>query len=99
MKTAFISVSNKEGLVDVARVLINLDTRLIASKGTAAFLSENKIEVLSIEDYLNISPILDSPSQIADIKKLARIHVIAGRSILTDSSQILESSTLTSCRG
>ena len=59
MKTAFISVSNKEGLVDVARVLINLDTRLIASKGTAAFLSENKIEVLSIEDYLNISPILD----------------------------------------
>jgi phosphoribosylaminoimidazolecarboxamide formyltransferase/IMP cyclohydrolase len=59
MKTAFISVSNKEGLVDVARILINLDTRLIASKGTAAFLSENKIEVLSIEDYLNISPILD----------------------------------------
>ncbi len=59
MKTAFISVSNKEGLVDVARVLVNLDTRLIASKGTAAFLSENKIEVLSIEDYLNISPILD----------------------------------------
>ncbi|MDP3560983.1 MAG: bifunctional phosphoribosylaminoimidazolecarboxamide formyltransferase/IMP cyclohydrolase [Legionellaceae bacterium] len=59
MKTAFISVCNKEGLVDVARVLINLDTRLIASKGTAAFLSENKIEVLSIEDYLNISPILD----------------------------------------
>jgi len=48
MKTAFISVSNKEGLVDVARVLINLDTQLIASKGTAAFLSENKIEVLSI---------------------------------------------------
>jgi AICAR transformylase/IMP cyclohydrolase PurH len=38
MKTAFISVSNKEGLVDVARVLIHLDTRLIASKGTAEFL-------------------------------------------------------------
>ncbi|MFT4060202.1 MAG: bifunctional phosphoribosylaminoimidazolecarboxamide formyltransferase/IMP cyclohydrolase [Legionella sp.] len=59
MKTAFISVSNKKGLVEVARVLINLDTRLIASKGTAAFLNENKIEVLSIEDYLNISPVLD----------------------------------------
>ncbi|WP_028388687.1 bifunctional phosphoribosylaminoimidazolecarboxamide formyltransferase/IMP cyclohydrolase [Legionella fairfieldensis] len=59
MKTAFISVSNKEGLVEVARVLINLDIRLIASKGTAAFLSENKIEVLSIEDYLNCSPLLD----------------------------------------
>lgn len=44
--------------MDFTRVLINLDTRLIASKGTAAFLSEHKIEVLSIEDYLNISPIL-----------------------------------------
>lgn len=59
MKTAFISVSNKEGLVDFARGLINLDIRLIASKGTAAFLSEKKLEVLCIEDYLNISPILD----------------------------------------
>jgi phosphoribosylaminoimidazolecarboxamide formyltransferase/IMP cyclohydrolase len=59
MKTAFISVSNKEGLVDVARILIKLDIRLIASKGTAAFLIENKIEVQSIEEYLNISPILD----------------------------------------
>lgn len=59
MKTAFISVNNKEGLVEVASVLTNLDIRLIASKGTASFLSENGIDVLSIEDYLNISPILD----------------------------------------
>lgn len=42
MKTAFISVSSKEGLVYIAYVLINLDIRLIVSKGTAAFLSENR---------------------------------------------------------
>lgn len=59
MKTAFISVSDKNGLVDVAKVLIELDTRLVASKGTAEFLISHQISVLSIEDYLNTSPILD----------------------------------------
>lgn len=59
MKTAFISVSNKEGLFDLARVLIACDIQIIASKGTAAFLTSQGLAVISIEDYLGISPILD----------------------------------------
>ncbi|MGQ3890790.1 bifunctional phosphoribosylaminoimidazolecarboxamide formyltransferase/IMP cyclohydrolase [Legionella sp. CNM-4043-24] len=80
MKTAFISVSNKNGLADVARALVNLDVRLIASKGTAAFLSENKIEVLSIEDYLNISPILDG--------RVKTLHPALFSGILADRKNI-----------
>jgi len=39
--------------VDVIRVLINLDTHLIASKGTTEFLSESRIEQLHCDMFEN----------------------------------------------
>jgi phosphoribosylaminoimidazolecarboxamide formyltransferase/IMP cyclohydrolase len=59
MKTAFISVSNKNGLIDLAHSLMRYEIQLIASKGTATFLAAEGFSVLSIEDYLNVSPLLD----------------------------------------
>lgn len=59
MATAFISVSNKSGLANLAQALINLGIDLIASQGSANFLSEKGLEVLSIEAYLKLSPGLD----------------------------------------
>jgi phosphoribosylaminoimidazolecarboxamide formyltransferase/IMP cyclohydrolase len=59
MKTAFISVTNKEGLVSLAHSLVRYEIQLIASKGTATFLIENGFSVLSIEEYLDVSPMLD----------------------------------------
>lgn len=59
MKTAFISVSNKDGLFELAQELVSFDVHLMASCGTAECLSGHGFDVLSIEDYLAISPLLD----------------------------------------
>lgn len=80
MKTAFISVNNKAGLVSLAQVLINLDIRLIASKGTAAFLKNQAIKVVSIEDYLTISPLLDG--------RVKTLHPALFSGILADRNNI-----------
>ncbi|MCR9191348.1 MAG: bifunctional phosphoribosylaminoimidazolecarboxamide formyltransferase/IMP cyclohydrolase [Gammaproteobacteria bacterium] len=59
MKQAFLSVSNKEGLEDLARQLIQKNIQLIASEGTADFLRSHKIVVTPVSDYLKLEPFLD----------------------------------------
>jgi phosphoribosylaminoimidazolecarboxamide formyltransferase/IMP cyclohydrolase len=59
MKQAFLSVSDKTHLEALAMFLVAQNIRLIASRGTAAYLQAQGIVVQSIDDYLSVKPILD----------------------------------------
>src|SRR3989338_2574809 len=51
MKTALISVSNKEGIAEFAKELQKLGIRILSTGGTAKLLKKNKIQVTPISDY------------------------------------------------
>lgn len=59
MKKALISVSNKTGIVDLAKILKNKGYEIISTGGTATILKQNGIEVTMIEDYTGFPEILD----------------------------------------
>src|SRR5437870_5452477 len=58
MKTALISVYNKEGIVEFARQLVSLDFKILASGGTAKTLSDAGIEVTDVATLVGGGPIL-----------------------------------------
>ncbi len=57
MKTALLSVYNKEGIVEFAKQLVDLDFKILASGGTAKVLSEAGIEVADVATMVG-EPIL-----------------------------------------
>lgn len=59
MKTALISVSNKEGIVDFARELSKLGIRILSTGGTAKLLKGNKIDVTQISGYTKSKEMMD----------------------------------------
>ena len=59
IKRAIISVSNKDGLEELAYRLKSWDIDLIASGGTAKILKENSIEVIEVEDLTGFPEILE----------------------------------------
>lgn len=59
VKTALISVSDKEGIVDFARELSKLNIKILSSGGTAALLQKNKVPVTLISDYIKSEEMLD----------------------------------------
>ncbi len=50
-KKALISVSDKTGVVNFAKELVNLGYEIISSGGTSKLLRENKIEAIEVSDY------------------------------------------------
>jgi len=58
-KAALISVSNRDGLKEFAQSLKDAGYTLLATSGSARFLSDNGIESLSIEEYTGQAEILD----------------------------------------
>jgi len=58
-KAALISVSNRDGLEELARNLIDCGFHILATSGSGKFLSEKGIETLSIEEYTGQAEILD----------------------------------------
>jgi len=58
IKTALISVYDKEGIVDFAQRLNNLGIKIISSGGTAKILRENNIGVLEVSDYTSFPEML-----------------------------------------
>ncbi len=56
-KTAFLSVSNKEGIVDFAKELVALGWDIMSSTGTAKVLKENGVPVTDLADRVG-KPIL-----------------------------------------
>ena len=59
MKTALISVSNKEGVIEFAQGLNKLGYRILSTGGTAKLLAENKVPVTQISDYTKSKEMLD----------------------------------------
>ena len=62
-KNALISVSNKEGLETCAKKLSRSGTRIVSTGGTARFLSENGVPIVSVEEQTNFPEIMDVKSE------------------------------------
>ncbi|MFA6027731.1 MAG: bifunctional phosphoribosylaminoimidazolecarboxamide formyltransferase/IMP cyclohydrolase [Patescibacteria group bacterium] len=59
IKRALISVSNKEGIIELARELNKLKVEIISTGGTYALLKKNKIKVQEISEYTGFPEMLD----------------------------------------
>jgi phosphoribosylaminoimidazolecarboxamide formyltransferase/IMP cyclohydrolase len=59
IKTALISVSDKEGIVEFAKELHKLGVEILSTGGTAKLLRENNIPVLEVSDYTGFPEMLD----------------------------------------
>ncbi len=59
IRRALISVSNKDGLVDLARGLVEQGVEILSSGGTAALLRDNGLGVKLVSDYTGFPEILD----------------------------------------
>ncbi len=59
MKRALISVSDKTGIVEFAKELVNLGYQIVSSSGTAKHLKENGIDVVEVSQITGFPEILD----------------------------------------
>jgi phosphoribosylaminoimidazolecarboxamide formyltransferase/IMP cyclohydrolase len=59
VRRALLSVSDKRGLVELARGLRELDVEIVSTGGSARELSEAGIQVRAIEDYTGFPEIMD----------------------------------------
>jgi phosphoribosylaminoimidazolecarboxamide formyltransferase / IMP cyclohydrolase len=59
IRRALLSVSDKRGLVDFARGLIDLEVEIVSTGGTARELEEKGIDTRPVEDYTGFPEILD----------------------------------------
>src|SRR5918999_2818837 len=59
VRRALLSVSDKRGLVDLARGLARLGIEIVSTGGTARGLAEEGIPTRSVEDYTGFPEILD----------------------------------------
>jgi phosphoribosylaminoimidazolecarboxamide formyltransferase/IMP cyclohydrolase len=59
VRRALLSVSDKSGLVDFARGLIELDVELVSTGGTARALADAGIPVRAIEDFTGFPEMMD----------------------------------------
>ncbi len=58
VKRALISVANKDGLLDLAKILVENNVEILASDGTAKFLDDAGIKSIKISDYTSFPEIL-----------------------------------------
>src|SRR3989344_1558683 len=82
IKTALISVSNKEGIVDFAKQLAKLGIKIISTGNTAKLLKKNKIKVTLVSEITKFGEMLDGR-----IKSL-HPNILAG--ILADKKHLNE---------
>lgn len=59
VKRALLSVSNKEGIVSLAKQLVELDVEIISTGGTKKTLEEAGVPVIGISDVTGFPEILD----------------------------------------
>jgi len=59
MKTALISVSNKEGIVEFAKGLQKLGMKILSTGGTAKLLTKNNVPVIPVSEYTGSEEMLD----------------------------------------
>jgi phosphoribosylaminoimidazolecarboxamide formyltransferase/IMP cyclohydrolase len=59
IKRALISVSDKTGIVEFAKILRSFDVEIISTGGTAKILKNENIDVIEMSDYTGFPEILD----------------------------------------
>lgn len=59
VRNALISVSNKTGIVELCKDLVDLDINIISTGGTAKLLASNNIDVVEISDYTGFPEMMD----------------------------------------
>ncbi|MFQ5964054.1 MAG: bifunctional phosphoribosylaminoimidazolecarboxamide formyltransferase/IMP cyclohydrolase [Candidatus Scalinduaceae bacterium] len=59
IKTALISVSDKTGIVNLAKGLANFDIKILSTGGTAKLLRESGINVTEVSEYTGFPEIMD----------------------------------------
>jgi len=59
IKRALISVSDKTGIVELARELHDLGVEILSTGGTARLLGENKVPVVEVSDYTGFPEMMD----------------------------------------
>ncbi len=59
VKTALISVSDKSGIIDLAKELIRLEVKLLSTGGTAVTLRKAGLTVMDVADYTGFPEIMD----------------------------------------
>ena len=56
---ALLSVFDKEGIVELAQLLVNKNIEILSTGGTAKTLRENNVPVVDVSDYTNFPEIMD----------------------------------------
>ncbi len=59
IRRALLSVSDKTGIVDFARALVERGVELLSTGGTARLLAENNIPVIDVADYTGFPEMMD----------------------------------------
>lgn len=59
VRRALVSVSDKSGVVELARALVDMKVEILSTGGTARTLRENGIEILDVSDYTGFPEMLD----------------------------------------
>ena len=59
IKRALISVSDKSGILELARALTKLNVEILSTGGTAKLFRENNIPVIEVSDYTGFPEMLD----------------------------------------
>ena len=88
VKRALISVSDKEGIVDFAKGLKDLDVEILSTGGTARLLKENGVPVTLVSEYTKFPEMLNGR-----VKTLhPKIHggILAARNNDKHMSQLVE---------
>lgn len=88
IRRALISVSDRTGLIELARALTSNSVEIIASDGTASYLRENSISVLTVTEITGAPELLGG--------KVKTLHPIIHAAILANQDDPVELSQLTS---
>ena len=59
IKSALISVFDKKGIAEIAKILDSLDVKIYSTGGTEVFLKGLKIDVIKVEDITSYPSILN----------------------------------------
>ncbi|TET28735.1 bifunctional phosphoribosylaminoimidazolecarboxamide formyltransferase/IMP cyclohydrolase [Candidatus Aerophobetes bacterium] len=84
IKTALVSVSNKEGIVDLVRELVKMGIKILSTGGTARILKEARLPIGELSKEAGISPMLGGRV------KTLHPNIHAGILTLRDNPQHIE---------
>ncbi len=59
IKTALISVSNKDNIIDFAKALSDMQVKILSTGGTAKLLQDHQISVTEVSDYTGFPEMMD----------------------------------------